>query len=50
MDATLGFEGAFDQQLIANEDFAAGLGQKAGINCHQSAFRGDPIRIWQSQM
>jgi hypothetical protein len=34
VDAALGFEGAFDEQLISNKDFAARLGQEARIDSH----------------
>ena len=36
VDAAVGLEGAFDEQLIAGEDFSARLGQEAGIACHVS--------------
>ena len=34
MDAALGFEGAFDEQFIAGENFVTGLGQETGIDRH----------------
>ena len=38
VDAALGFEGAFDQQFVASEDFPAGFGQVARVGSHGQSF------------